>query len=230
MCGYGDAHTHQEIQTHQEIHTHQEIQTHQEINEGGDGMTRENRRPAIVRAAFRLIANAGFEGFRVRTVAEHAGIHHATLLHYFPTKEALVEAVVENMLEELRQEGYRHGALSTMDTLCQEFLDMRERFLDQPEFLAVLNELHLRAQRDPLIAALLERMDRSWRHYLTSLLERGVASGEFRSDLAVGAVVDVLILQFRGFGSQVQRLRDQHSIDGLIAAECAMLRHWLMST
>ena len=31
-----------------------------------------------------LIVEKGFEGLRVREVAEHAGIHHATLLHYFP--------------------------------------------------------------------------------------------------------------------------------------------------
>lgn len=191
-------------------------------------MARENRRQAIVEAAYRLIADAGFEGFRVRTVALHVGINHATLLHYFPSKEVLVEAVLEHMLEELRQDGYRHGEISALDALCQEFVDIRIRLIDQPEFLMVLNELQLRAHRDPQIAVPLERMDRAWRHYLSGLLVKGMTSGELRSDIVVDAVVDVLILQFRGFGLRALDLQKGQALDGMIATECAMLRQWLM--
>lgn len=191
-------------------------------------MARENRRQAIVEAAYRLIADAGFEGFRIRTVAEHVGINHATLLHYFPSKEALVEAVLDRMLEELRQEGYRHRDIPAMDALCQEFVDMRDRLIDQPEFFVILNELQMRAHRDPLIAAPLKRMDSAWRNHLSCLLTRGIASGELRSDLATDAVVDVLILQFRGFGLQALNPHDAQSLDGMIATVCAVMRHWLL--
>ena len=59
---------------------------------GGD---RDGRRTQLVAAAFRRVAESGFEGLRLRQVAEDVGIDHSTLHHHFATKQALVEAVAE---------------------------------------------------------------------------------------------------------------------------------------
>ena len=50
----------------------------------------ESRRHDLVQAAFRGIAERGFEGLRTRDVAADAGVNIATLHYYFPTKEALI--------------------------------------------------------------------------------------------------------------------------------------------
>ena len=52
--------------------------------------------------AYQHIAEKGFEGLRVRDVATEAGINHATLLYYFPTKEALIQGVVDFLLREFQ--------------------------------------------------------------------------------------------------------------------------------
>ncbi|MHB1629343.1 MAG: TetR/AcrR family transcriptional regulator [Bacilli bacterium] len=192
-------------------------------------MTRESRREEIVKAAYGLLADAGFEGFRVRTVAERVGINHATLLHYFSTKEALVEAVLQHMLEKLQQEGYSHGNVCAMDAICREFADSRRRLVEHPEFFVVLSELQLRAHRAPLIAAALERMNSAWRQYLTHLLQRGIENGEFQPDLEVDTMVNVLIMQFRGFGLLALDPPDEKSLDNIMQTECAMLRRWLLT-
>ena len=46
-------------------------------------------------AAFERVAEIGFEGLRLRQVAEQVGIDHSTLHHHFATKQALVAAVAE---------------------------------------------------------------------------------------------------------------------------------------
>src|SRR5919201_6765497 len=55
---------------------------------------RSDRRRALVAAAYRRIANDGFEGLRTRDVAADVGVNIATLHCYFPTKEALIRAVI----------------------------------------------------------------------------------------------------------------------------------------
>ena len=55
----------------------------------------EERRQALVDAAFGCISEKGFEGLRLRDVASEVGIDHSTLHYHFPTKEDLVAGVVE---------------------------------------------------------------------------------------------------------------------------------------
>ncbi|MEU6222985.1 TetR family transcriptional regulator [Streptomyces sp. NPDC047042] len=64
----------------------------------GDGMaTRartEERRAAIVRAALDVIAERGYRGTSLAAVAERVGLTQQGLLHHFPTKDALLVAVL----------------------------------------------------------------------------------------------------------------------------------------
>jgi AcrR family transcriptional regulator len=53
------------------------------------------RRADIITAARAVYAEAGYHGSSLREIAKRAGITHAGLLYYFPTKEALLAAVLE---------------------------------------------------------------------------------------------------------------------------------------
>jgi len=53
------------------------------------------RREDIIAAAAALYAEAGYHGSSLREIAKRAGITHAGLIYYFPTKEALLAAVLE---------------------------------------------------------------------------------------------------------------------------------------
>ena len=55
----------------------------------------DERRASLVRAAYDIIAAEGFERLRTRDVADRVGINVGTLHYYFPTKEALIEAVAK---------------------------------------------------------------------------------------------------------------------------------------
>ncbi|NLU69248.1 TetR/AcrR family transcriptional regulator [Streptomyces sp. HNM0574] len=55
----------------------------------------EERRQEILRATFEVIAERGYRGTTLAAVAERAGLTQQGLLHYFPTKEALLVAVLE---------------------------------------------------------------------------------------------------------------------------------------
>ncbi|MFE5140172.1 TetR/AcrR family transcriptional regulator [Streptomyces fagopyri] len=65
----------------------------------GDAMTTrtrsEERRAEIVRAALEVIAERGYRGASMAAVAERVGLTQQGLLHYFPTKDTLLVAVLK---------------------------------------------------------------------------------------------------------------------------------------
>ena len=58
------------------------------------------RRPQIVAAAARAIAEHGFDGVRLVDVAREAGVSVGTLQHYFGSRQALVEATFRQFNEQ----------------------------------------------------------------------------------------------------------------------------------
>ena len=56
----------------------------------------EERRAEIVRAALEVIAERGYRGASLAAVAERVGLTQQGLLHHFPTKDALLVAVLKD--------------------------------------------------------------------------------------------------------------------------------------
>ncbi|MBB0246867.1 TetR family transcriptional regulator [Streptomyces alkaliphilus] len=70
----------------------------------------EERRGEILGAALEVIAERGYRGATLGTVAERVGITQQGLLHYFPTKESLLVEVLR-----IRDDWDTGGALSRKD-------------------------------------------------------------------------------------------------------------------
>jgi AcrR family transcriptional regulator len=56
---------------------------------------REGRRAGIIHAATEVIAERGYRGATLAAVAERVGLTQQGLMHHFPTKEALLVAVLD---------------------------------------------------------------------------------------------------------------------------------------
>jgi len=65
---------------------------------GSDGVQTE---AAIRRAALSLIADMGYEALSMRRLAEEVGLGAAALYRYFPTKQAILMALLERHMQEL---------------------------------------------------------------------------------------------------------------------------------
>ena len=120
----------------------------------------------IVEAAARLLAENPSAG--MAEIAAGAGVGRATLYRHFPTREALVEAIREQAVEDAERalaacrldEG---SATDALRRLCAAWLAVAERYaFAEPQRPARPHVL-----REPLIA----------------LLERGQAAGEFSREL-----------------------------------------------
>jgi AcrR family transcriptional regulator len=161
----------------------------------------EEQQAALVRVAFELIAERGFEGLRTRDVAAGAGVNIATLHYYFATKEDLIRGVLAAAVRRFRAQETYEVATAPPDPLVQlrAFLRSRQRqMLENPELFTVLLELSTRAIRDPAIRAIIRQTDEDWSAHLAALLRAGVEAGELRSDLDVPAAAAGLVALSKG--------------------------------
>ena len=120
---------------------HESIQSREDVPFQSD-----DRRHTLILAAYQSIAEKGFEGLRTREVAAQVGIHNATLHHYFPTKEALIQGVVDYAVQRLIQATISsHG--SAREQLSSYLEGFAHQMEEEPILFLVLAEFALRARR-----------------------------------------------------------------------------------
>jgi AcrR family transcriptional regulator len=150
-----------------------------------------DRRQDLVQAAFRRIAERGFEGLRTRDVAADAGVNIATLHYYFPTKEALIRAVIGHAMTQFRSTLAPDG--SSDDQLGHHIRAVRTLMRKQPELGTVMGELALRSARDPGLARIMRQTQDAWHRIVRGLLRRAAADGtvapELDSDDAAALII-----------------------------------------
>ncbi|ROS51308.1 TetR/AcrR family transcriptional regulator [Frigoribacterium sp. PhB24] len=61
------------------------------------------KREAILDAALPVFGKVGFHGATLREIARRCGVSHQSLMHYFPTKDELLMAVLRRRDERLRR-------------------------------------------------------------------------------------------------------------------------------
>ena len=142
-------------------------------------------------AAYREIAERGFEGLRTREVAKEAGVNIATLHYYFPTKESLIRAVLDHAMGRFRMTLETHGSPSAQ--LRNHLRAVRGLMLEEPELGAVMAELALRSVRDESIGSIMNEMYDFWHVTMRGLLRRAVKEGGLKKELDSDAVAALII-------------------------------------
>ena len=155
----------------------------------------DSRRAEIAAAVRTLIAERGFEGLRMRDIAERVGINIATLHYHIPSKEALITLVAQSLRDDFiaQHRAQPRENLSPLERLRLEFSDFRDTFFNNPERQLVMGEMQERARRDPAVAAAMTPMRGYWHQELCEILEAGRADGTFRADLDVSAAAAIVI-------------------------------------
>jgi TetR/AcrR family transcriptional regulator len=143
----------------------------------------EQSRAAILQAAVREFAREGVAGARTDAIAKTAGVNKALLYYYFKDKEAIYQAVLDEVFSGVR--------LAITNALSQQ-LPPRERLkayvgahfdyiASNPLYPRIVHAEFLRAARD---SSHLERIAREYfRPVFTKvaqLLVEGMQSGDFR--------------------------------------------------
>lgn len=163
---------------------------------GTRAASREDRRSALVLAAYRQIAERGFEGLRTRDVAAEVGVNIATLHYYFPSKEKLIEAVVAHAMARFRTS--LETAAGSGNLLRAYLRGTRKLLTEEPQLGAVMGELSLRSARDPALARIMQDMNEAWHRTVRGLLRNAARHGQISRELDSDGVAAIVVAVLAG--------------------------------
>ncbi|MBO0778671.1 MAG: TetR/AcrR family transcriptional regulator [Ktedonobacteraceae bacterium] len=180
---------------------------------------KSDRRQDLIRAAYHTIAHKGFEGLRVREVAALVGMNGATLHHYFPTKELLIQAVVDSVIARLSL-AFTNLSGTPAEQLHEHLTRLHRLMQEESALFVVLTEINLRAQRDPVLHFLVEQ-ETLWHERLVGLLQAGVEQQNWPPDLDPSTTASAIISLVEGASlwATIMPSRAEQAL--------SQLEHWL---
>jgi len=137
----------------------------------------------------------------VSDVAKDVGINNATLIHHYPSKVALIKAVVERFtkrFEAIADAANTDGAPRAK--LARHMQSSVELMRTSPEMFVVLNEIMIRARRDAEISHLVSFPLEAWRHHIVSLLLSPGDDGDDDARSRVEEIATACMAQLLGMG------------------------------
>lgn len=164
-----------------------------------------NRQNTLARIALTMLAERGFEGLRVRDIANAAGINIATLHYYFPTKEDLIHTVGEEIFQQFLSvtAPVAESSQVTPDRqLRQVFLNMQHQFERVPDLFVALHELQLRAHRDETVRQIVRQIHGRWQANMEGIYRAGVEQNIFRPDIEPAQAATAIIALLSGSSLQ----------------------------
>jgi AcrR family transcriptional regulator len=156
------------------------------------------RRERVLQAAMAEFGRHGYSGGSLNVIAREAGVAKGSLFQYFDDKfdffahvaEHTSLRVYEAMLPKLRDPAPGRSFAEHFVALVDDWVDyMAEHPLERAVTAATTMELDPDVRR-----AVREPVHRLYAQGLRPLLEAGVASGDFRSDADLDALLSLLVL------------------------------------
>jgi AcrR family transcriptional regulator len=159
-------------------------------------------RARIVEIAFDHFAAHGYRGASMAKVAAEVGISQPGLLHHFPSKALLLQAVLEERdnrdLAAVGMEFERMREMRFVDLLHFFRTSMNHR----PEKRNMAQLWHMMAAEattpDHPAHSWVVRRTETFRAFFASAVQRGIDSGELRADVDPVAVASLFVGMFEG--------------------------------
>ncbi|MCL7457769.1 TetR family transcriptional regulator [Micromonospora echinofusca] len=160
------------------------------------------RRAALADAGLRVLAATGARGLTHRAVDAEAGVPTGTASNYFRSRDALLGALGERIMERFAPDEHVLAELGAREPSLELFTDylryIVERTTRQPDLTRALIELRLEAARRPDLARILgDTLRRGYRDDVAFHLASGLPGGAFEVALLHYAV-DGLLLDLLG--------------------------------
>lgn len=162
----------------------------------------------LIDAAAELIGEVGLSRLTLAGVGERAGYSRGLASHYFGSKGALLQRLVEVVAREFRE---ALGAASTSDSPLDELRGLVRTFIGMVADLPPLHRAFLVLWADavagsPDLRPIMATSDRYFRRDIAMIIDRGIAERDFPDDVDADALATVLVGMLRGVA--LERLID----------------------
>lgn len=163
---------------------------------------RAARRQEILAAALEVFAAKGVAHTKVADIAKAAGLSHGLLYHYFPSKEAVFEAIVEEMM--LEADADLAPSTERAITRLTRSISRRIERLSSGDPVRVVTQALLQGEAisSELQARLGEHLVRV-RKRARDLIARAQAEGDLDGRIAPDQLALALMFLFRGMALDV---------------------------
>jgi AcrR family transcriptional regulator len=153
---------------------------------------REQRVTDILRSAREVFCEKGYEAAAVAEIAARIGVVEGTVYKYFDSKRELLLKVLEHWYEEMFG-GYERDLAGVSGTRQRLRLLVWRHLRSVREYpqLCRLMFREVRAEED-YHGSPIHAKNRRYTHYLVEVLAEGVAAGEFRRDVPLPLLRDMV--------------------------------------
>ena len=156
-----------------------------------DPVKHEQKRGEILGAALRCFSRDGFRGASTTDICTEAGISPGHLYHYFPSKVAIIETLIDMGLA--RTAARFERILAAPDVVEALLADIEETSLRfRPAQILSLDGL-AEAARNPEFAEIIERHTEAVRRMWSDFLRKAQSQGRVDPELDPDATADILI-------------------------------------
>lgn len=161
----------------------------------------QQRREEIFRAAHKCFVSRGFHATSMTDIAREFGMSVGHVYNYFPSKQAIIEGLIEQGIEEF----YVNSSELLSCSIEGNFEKAREaikRSLSpnhNPNQIRLTLELLVEATHDPKLSKIIEEADTKVRTHLMDMHQIKVSSREEEARL------EVMLAMFEGLGMRILR-------------------------
>jgi AcrR family transcriptional regulator len=157
-----------------------------QVSHPGEDRRRWNRRPEsrpaeILKAAFAVFSEAGYDRTTIADVGKRAGVSPALVVHYFGSKAELFAAVIQERFatflasEEALLASHRGTYRELLHSLLRRFWE----YLWEPGSIELAVAVKAERAEFPECARTLSQVGARWRRLIEGVLEAGRQQGEF---------------------------------------------------
>jgi AcrR family transcriptional regulator len=156
--------------------------------EQAEPRTKQVRNPALTKekilaAAKEEFSAEGLGGARVDSIAERAGVNKRLIYEYFENKDQLFQSVLEEAWRGIREAeaelDLKH--LSPTEAIKKLMTFTWDFYLKNPDFMSLVNSANLYHARHIVHSQRFKELHVGFIDMLQDILDRGVATGEFRA-------------------------------------------------
>lgn len=155
----------------------------------------------LLAAAAQCIAERGFDGTRLRDVAQKAGVSIGSVQYHFATRDELLTAAFRWSCDEL-VERWRSRADSTTSTPWEKLEALIDEQTSDPSLIrhcTTWTEFCASATRHGELREIVADVYAAWRAFLANIIDEGIAAGQFWPELGTADLVDLFNATIDGF-------------------------------